>query len=79
MSLFEMADLSFTAGIAKMKGMIDQGITKDLNIVLTIFLCFRTKLAFLRAGRSAADMSAITGRRIEAITMSRNTNGRMFF
>ena len=77
--LFKMAELSFTAGIAKMKGMIDQGITKDLNVVLAILLGFGTKLALLRTGRSAADMSAITGRRIETIAMSWNEYGRMFF
>ena len=74
-----MADFSFTTGITKMKGMIDQGITKDLNIILAILLSFGTKLTFLRAGRSAADMSAIAGRRIETIAMSGDAHERMLF
>lgn len=78
-ALLKMAEMPFMAGIAQMKGIVKERITKSLNIIRAVFFCFGTGLAFFPAAGRAADMPERAGRGIDAVTASGGVNKRMFF
>ncbi len=77
-TLLKMAETFLVAGIAQMKGMIQKGITKSLNIICAVFFCFGTGFTFFHAAGRATDMSdgAVVG--IDAVAASGSVGQRMF-
>lgn len=78
-TLLKMAEMPFMAGIAQMKGIMKERITKSLNIIRTVFFCFGAGPAFFPAAGRAADMPERAGRGIDAVTAPWGVNQRMFF
>lgn len=77
-ALLEMAELFLVAGIAQMKGMVQKGITKSLNIIRAVFFCLGTGFTFFLAAGRAADMSdgAVAG--IDTVAASGSVDKGMF-
>lgn len=77
MALLKVAEIAFIAGITKMKRTGNKCVTEGLHIISAMLACFGTEFAFFAAGRGATDMFAVTGRRIDTITMTREMSDRV--